>query len=91
MHFGPGFAFPVMTALMSAKLIVDSDAFTHDEQETIKREIAEIKRAVMTPDREKHWADLHLLLDRLNSGVFYEDYDESVRLVGVLRDHIENA
>jgi voltage-gated potassium channel Kch len=43
MHFGPGFAFPVMTAIMSAKLIVDSDAFTHAEQEAIKNDLAAIR------------------------------------------------
>jgi hypothetical protein len=43
MHFGPGFAFPVMTALMSAKLIVDSDAFTHAEQEQLKNDVASIR------------------------------------------------
>lgn len=39
MHFGPGFAFPMATAIMSAKLIVDSDAFTHTEQEEIKAKL----------------------------------------------------
>lgn len=43
MHFGPGFAFPVMTALMSAKLIVDHDAFTHSEQEALKADLAAIR------------------------------------------------
>lgn len=43
MHFGPGFAFPMMTALMSAKLIVDHDAFTHAEQEEIKELLRTLK------------------------------------------------
>lgn len=43
MHFGPGFAFPLMTALMSAKLIVDHDAFTHHEQEEIKALLTDIR------------------------------------------------
>jgi voltage-gated potassium channel Kch len=43
MHFGPGFAFPVMTALITAKLVVDSDAFTHAEQEQIKADLAAIR------------------------------------------------
>ncbi len=37
MHLGPGFFFPLATALMASKLIVDHDAFTHDEQEQIKQ------------------------------------------------------
>lgn len=41
MHFGSGFAFPMATALMSAKLIVNSDAFTHDEQEDLKQGLTE--------------------------------------------------
>jgi hypothetical protein len=55
MHFGPGFAFPMMTAIMSAKLIVDSDAFTHGEQEQLKEDIAAI-RGMMTPARDGGFA-----------------------------------
>jgi hypothetical protein len=55
MHFGPGFAFPMMTAIMSAKLIVDSDAFTHGEQEQLKEDIAAI-RGMMTPANEVGFA-----------------------------------
>jgi len=36
MHFGPGFIFPMATAIISMRLIVDDDAFTHEEQEQIK-------------------------------------------------------
>jgi voltage-gated potassium channel Kch len=53
MHFGPGFAFPVMTALMSAKLIVDSDAFTHDEQEAIKTKLDHIESLIMSGRAEQ--------------------------------------
>ncbi len=55
MHFGPGFAFPMMTALMSAKLIVDSDAFTHGEQEQLKEDIAAI-RGLITPTKDGSYA-----------------------------------
>lgn len=34
---------PLYTARLSMRLIVDSDTFTHDEQENIKAELAEIK------------------------------------------------
>ncbi len=44
MHFGPGFAFPLATALMASKLIVDHDAFTHDEQEQIKQAQANMQK-----------------------------------------------
>ncbi|HXG55585.1 MAG TPA: ion channel [Vicinamibacterales bacterium] len=54
-HFGPGFAFPMMTAIMSAKLIVDSDAFTHGEQEQLKEDIAAI-RGMMTPANDRGFA-----------------------------------
>lgn len=46
MHFGPGFAFPVMTGLIVMKLIVDSDAFTHEEQEKMMADNAETKAMV---------------------------------------------
>jgi hypothetical protein len=45
MHFGPDFAFPHDDRIMSAKLIVDSDAFTHGEQEQ-KADIAAIRKMV---------------------------------------------
>lgn len=32
MHFGPGLAFPLATAIMASKLVKNHDAFTHDEQ-----------------------------------------------------------
>lgn len=53
MHFGSGFAFPIMTALMSAKLIVDSDAFTHDEQEEMKERLRNIELMLMEERRRK--------------------------------------
>jgi hypothetical protein len=55
MHFGPGFAFPMMTAIMSAKLIVDSDAFTHGEQEQLKADIGAI-REMMAPTTDRDFA-----------------------------------
>lgn len=62
MHFGPGFAFPMMTAIMSAKLIVDSDAFTHGEQEQLKEDIAAI-RGMMTPANDGFAAAARLEAD----------------------------
>lgn len=43
MHFAPFFVMPLVTAQMASKLIVDSDAFTHAEQEEIKTLLKEIK------------------------------------------------
>jgi hypothetical protein len=74
MHFGPGFAFPVMTALMSAKLIVDSDAFTHGEQEQLKNDIAAIKAAV-SPDAMALYEDLTKVTDRLEEDMRRYVYD----------------
>jgi voltage-gated potassium channel len=36
------FFIPVITASLSSRLIVDNDAFTHDEQEEIKRLLREV-------------------------------------------------
>lgn len=43
MHLGPGFCFPIATALMASKLIVDHDAFTHDEQEQLKIDLRRVR------------------------------------------------
>ncbi len=40
------FVLPLITAHFASKLIVDSDAFTHDEQEDIKVTLHEIKESV---------------------------------------------
>jgi hypothetical protein len=90
MHFGPGFAFPVMTALITAKLLVDANEFTHAEQEEMRERLVRIEQAVVRPDRTNQWTDLHLLADRLESGTFYEDYDESYRLLGVFKDYLRH-
>lgn len=36
MHFVPFFVAPLVTGHIAARLIVDNDAFTHNEQEEIK-------------------------------------------------------
>jgi voltage-gated potassium channel len=43
MHVVPLFLVPLITAKMAAKMIVDSDAFTHAEQEEIKQTLARIE------------------------------------------------
>lgn len=43
MHFGSLFIVPLITAIIAARLIVDSDAFTHTEQEEIKQILHSIK------------------------------------------------
>lgn len=53
MHFVPLFIIPLVTARMSAKLIVDSNAFTHDEQEEVKKGMREIKRLLEKNGRSK--------------------------------------
>lgn len=47
MHLAPLFVIPLITARMASRLIVDSDAFTHVEQEEIKsmlRQLLERRR-----------------------------------------------
>ena len=39
MHFGPGFAFPMATALITARLIVNPHEFEHSEQEQLKAQV----------------------------------------------------
>lgn len=43
MHMVPLFLVPLITAKMAAKMIVDSDAFTHAEQEEIKNSLARVE------------------------------------------------
>lgn len=43
MHFVPLVAAPLITARIASRLIVDSDAFTHSEQEGIKAALARIE------------------------------------------------
>lgn len=44
MHIVPLIVIPLVTARMASKLIVNSDAFTNDEQENIKNSLEEIKK-----------------------------------------------
>lgn len=46
MHVSAWFIFPLITARLAAALIVNSDAFTHTEQEQLKEDLAAIRRAV---------------------------------------------
>lgn len=46
MHFGPGFAFPMATALITARLIVNPHEFAHEEQEQLKAEVHECVQAL---------------------------------------------
>ncbi len=48
MHAVPLFLVPLITAKMAAKMIVDSDAFTHAEQEEIKQTLARIEARLDT-------------------------------------------
>lgn len=43
MHSVPLFIVPMITARLASKLIVDSDQFSHEEQEEIKNGIKDIK------------------------------------------------
>lgn len=43
MHLVPLFVIPLVTARLASKLIVDSDAFTHSEQQELKSNIRFIK------------------------------------------------
>ena len=43
MHLIPLFVIPLITARMASKLIVNSDTFTHEEQEEIKSSLKAIK------------------------------------------------
>lgn len=43
MHAAVFFVMPLVTARLAAKLIVNSDAFTHDEQELMKHTLLEMR------------------------------------------------
>lgn len=49
MHFAPMLVIPLLTARLASQLIVDSDAFTHGEQEEIK---ASLRRIEALADRK---------------------------------------
>lgn len=53
MHIVPLLVIPLITARLSSKLIVDSNAFTSDEQEEIKQGIREIKHLLKINNQEK--------------------------------------
>lgn len=44
MHIVPLIVIPLVTARMASKLIVNSDAFTHREQEELKESVRAIKK-----------------------------------------------
>ena len=52
MHAVPLFLVPLLTAKMAAKMIVDSDAFTHAEQEEIKLALARIEAILSREPRQ---------------------------------------
>ena len=52
MHAVPLFLVPLLTAKMAAKMIVDSDAFTHAEQEEIKLALARIEAILARDPRQ---------------------------------------
>lgn len=43
MHFAPMLVIPLLTARLASQLIVDSDAFTHGEQEELKAALRRIE------------------------------------------------
>lgn len=43
---------PLITAHIASKLIVDSDTFTHQEQEDLKRQVRELHEALVEKNRE---------------------------------------
>lgn len=46
MHVVPLFVIPLVTARMAAMLVVNNDAFTHEEQDAIRRDLEAIRRAL---------------------------------------------
>lgn len=48
MHLTTLLVMPLLTAEIAAKLIVDSDAFTHEEQEELKQGIARLEAQLET-------------------------------------------
>ncbi len=48
MHAAVFFIMPLVTARLSARLIVNNDAWTHDEQEDIKNTLADMRKYMET-------------------------------------------
>lgn len=46
MHLTTLLVMPLLTAEIAAKLIVDSDAFTHDEQEQLKAAVVRLEAKI---------------------------------------------
>jgi len=53
MHLTTLLLLPLLTAEIAAKLIVDSDAFTHDEQEAIKHALERVEAHLARLDAER--------------------------------------
>ncbi len=53
MHLTTLLLLPLLTAEIAAKLIVDNDAFTHDEQESIKHALARVEAHLERLDAER--------------------------------------
>lgn len=51
MHIIPLFIVPLITAHIASRLIVDSDTFTHNEQEELKRQVREIHEMLVKVDQ----------------------------------------
>ena len=54
MHLTTLLLLPLLTAEIAAKLIVDNDAFTHDEQEAIKHALARVEAHLERLDAERN-------------------------------------
>ena len=53
MHFSVFFVAPLLIAKVASELIANRDAFTHEEQEELKRDIAELRSVLArTGERE---------------------------------------
>jgi voltage-gated potassium channel len=46
MHVVPLFVLPLIVARLLNQILIDHDAFTHDEQEKIKKDLEAIKKAL---------------------------------------------
>lgn len=63
MHLTTLLVMPLLTAEIAAKLIVDSDAFTHDEQEQLKAAVVRLEAKI----EALLAADLRLRTDKVSS------------------------
>ena len=54
MHLTTLLLLPLLTAEIAAKLIVDNDAFTHEEQEAIKHALARVEAHLERLDAERN-------------------------------------